>query len=411
METYHYIIVGGGLAGGLGAANLRQVDAEGSLILITAEPHLPYSRPPLSKAYLQGKKERQKVFYKPETFYRENDIEVVQGVAATGLDPATRTVTLDDGRRLQYGKLLLATGGSARCLPLPGNDLDNVFTLRTLEDADHIRQAGGRGRQAVVMGGSFIGSEVAMSLAELGTRVTMIFPESRLMERIMPPAMSDYLRDMYTVHGVRLLPGITARRLEGDGGLERVVLDDGEALEADLCVMGVGIELNTGLAREAGLALDDEGAVLVDEYLRSSDPDIYAAGDIAAWNDLTFQRRLRVEHWDVARNTGARAGRNMAGEEEPYTELPYFFSDMFDLSLEVWGNLDRWDETVQRGSLDEGSFAFYYFDEGQLTGVLAVDCPDDERAPMQDLVRRRPMADDVAAALADPAVNLDSLLE
>jgi NADPH-dependent 2,4-dienoyl-CoA reductase/sulfur reductase-like enzyme len=250
-----------------------------------------------------------------------------------------------------------------------------------------------------------------MSLAELGTRVTMIFPESRLMERIMPPAMSDYLGDMYTVHGVRLLPGTTARRLEGEGVLERVVLDDGVVLEADLCVMGVGIELNTGLAREAGLALNGEGAVLVDEYLRSSDPDIYAAGDIAAWNDLTFQRRLRVEHWDVARNTGARAGRNMAGEHEPYTELPYFFSDMFDLSLEVWGSLDRWDETVQRGSLDEGSFAFYYFDEGQLTGVLAVDRPDDERAPMQDLVRRRPMADDVAAVLADPAVNLDSLLE
>jgi NADPH-dependent 2,4-dienoyl-CoA reductase/sulfur reductase-like enzyme len=411
METYRYIIIGGGLAGGLAAANLRQVDAEDSLILITAEPHLPYSRPPLSKAYLQGKKERQKVFYKPETFYREHDIDVAQGVTATGLDPAERTVTLDDGRRLQYGRLLLATGGSARRPPLPGNDLDNVFTLRTIEDSDHIREAGGRGRRAVVMGGSFIGSEVAMSLVELGTKVTMIFRESRLMERIMPPAMSDYLRDMYTVHGVRLLPGTIARRLEGDGVLERVVLDDGQTLDADLCVMGVGIELNTGLARQAGLDLNDEGAVLVDEYLRSSDPNIYAAGDIAAWNDLTFQRRLRVEHWDVARNTGARAGRNMAGEEEPYTELPYFFSDMFDLSLEVWGSLDRWDETVQRGSLDEGSFAFYYFDEGQLTGVLAVDRPDDERVPMQDLVRQRPMADDVAAALADPAVNLDSLLE
>lgn len=250
-----------------------------------------------------------------------------------------------------------------------------------------------------------------MSLTELGTRVTILFPESRLMERIMAPAMSEYLHDMYQVHGVRLLPGTTADRLEGDGKLERIVLDNGEILEADLCVMGVGIDLNTDLARQAGLALNDEGAVLVDEYLRSSDPDIYAAGDIAAWADLTFQKRLRVEHWDVARNTGARAGRNMAGEEEPYTELPYFFSDMFDLSLEVWGNLDEWDETVQRGSLDEGSFAFYYFDDGQLTGVLAVDRPENERAPMQDLVRRQPMYDGVAASLADPGVNLDSLLE
>lgn len=411
METYKYIIVGGGLAGGSAAARLRQVDAEGAAILVAGEPHLPYERPPLSKEYLQGKEEREEVYYKDEDFYREKNIEITRGVQVTALDREARTVTLSDGRRLEYGTLLLATGGFARRLPLPGNDLDNVFTLRTIEDSEQIRAAGGEGRRALVMGGSFIGSEVAMSLAELGTEVTMIFPESRLMERLMPPAMSDYVQDMYDVHGVRILTGTTAECLEGDGKLERVVLDNGETVEADLCVMGVGIGLHAGLARDAGLATDDQGAVLVDEYLRSSDPNIYAAGDIAAWPDVTFGRRLRVEHWDVARRQGARAGRNMAGEDEPYTALPYFFSDLFDLSLEVWGNLDQWDETVLRGSLEEDSFAFYYFDDGQLTGVLAVGRPGDERKPMQSLVRQRPMHDRVAARLADEDVNLESLLE
>lgn len=411
METYEYVIVGGGLAGAVAAANVRQVDSEGSLILIAGEPHLPYHRPPLSKEYLQGQKDRKKIFYKGEDFYQEKDIEVARGVKATSLDRTARAIELSDGRGLEYGKMLLATGGFARRLSLPGNELENVFTLRTVDDSEQIRAAGGEGNRALVMGGSFIGSEVTMSLAELGTQVTQIFPESRLMERIIPAAMSEYLQEMYSVHGVRILPGTTAQRLEGDGNLRRVILDNGETVEADLCVMGVGIGLNTGLAQEAGLATNEEGAVLVDQYLRSSDPNIYAAGDIAAWQDLTFQKRLRVEHWDVARNQGARAGRNMAGEEEPYTVLPYFFSDLFDLSLEVWGDLGQWEWTVQRGSLDQGSFAFFYFDDDQLTGVLAVDRPDDEREPMQALVRQRPMADEVAGRLADEDVNLGSLLE
>jgi len=174
-------------------------------------------------------------------------------------------------------------------------------------------------------------------------------------------------------------------------------------------VMGVGIRLNTALAREAGLEMGDRDAVVVDERLRTSDPDIYAAGDIAAWPDPTFGR-LRVEHWDVARAQGLRAGRNMAGEERAYTTLPYFFSDLYDLSFEVWGDLTRWDATVQRGELDGGPFTFFYFHEGTMVGALAAGLPDDDRKPLQALIRRQPSQDEVSARLADPATKLESLL-
>jgi NADPH-dependent 2,4-dienoyl-CoA reductase/sulfur reductase-like enzyme len=227
----------------------------------------------------------------------------------------------------------------------------------------------------------------------------MVFPDRRLLERIAPQELGEFLQALYRDRGVNILPETTAERLEGQDGVERAVLDDGQTVDVDLVVMGVGIELNTELARRAGLDVDDTGGVEVDEYLSTSNPCIYAAGDIAAWPDPTFGRRLRVEHWDVAKNQGIRAGRNMAGEVEPYTMLPYFFSDLFDLSFEVWGNLDSWDETVLRGSLEEGSFAFYYFDDGRMVGVLALDRPDEERDAMQDLVKQRPALDTVAARL------------
>jgi 3-phenylpropionate/trans-cinnamate dioxygenase ferredoxin reductase subunit len=410
MDAYKYVIIGGGQAGGSAAEAIREVDPGGSLVLVTQEPHRPYERPPLSKGYLQGAEGLDGVYLKDEAYYQERRIELRTGTRALALDRATSTLSLDSGQSLSYERLLLATGGRAWRLPLPGNELDKVFTLRTIEDSQRIHDAGGEGRRALILGGSFIGSEVAMSLVQLGTDVTMAFPEARLMERIAASEFSDMLHAMYQERGVRILPGTVAERLEGDGRVARAVLDNGETLDVDLVVMGVGIRLNTGLAQEAGLALDENKAVLVDEHLRTSDPNIYAAGDIAAWPDPVFDRRLRVEHWDVAYNQGTRAGRNMAGEEEPYTVLPYFFSDLFDLALEVWGNLDSWDQTVLRGSLEEGSYAFYYFDGGKLTGVLTAGRPDDERGPMQKLVKQRLPYDRVAAKLEDEATDLESLL-
>ena len=411
MQSYNYVIIGGGLAGQRAGDGIRKVDPEGTVALVTEEQHLPYERPPLSKGYLTGTKGLGRVYLKEEEYYYQNSIEVMTGVRATNVDPDACSVMLDDGRMLGYEKLLLATGGRAWRLPIPGSDLPGVFTLRTIEDVDGIREAVRLGAQALVLGGSFIGSEVASSLAQLGLSVTMVFPETRLLELIVPQELSALLHAKYEAHGVQILPGTKPERLEGGENVERAVLDTGETLDIDLVVMGVGIRLNTKLARDVGLELGERGAVVVDETLRTSDPNIYAAGDIATWPDPTFGKRLRVEHWDVARRQGLRAGRNMAGEEKPYTSLPYFFSDLFDFSFEVWGNLTAWDQTVTRGALESGSFALYYFDQGRMVGVLAVGRPDEEREPMQALVRARPEYADVATELRDEGADLSTLVE
>ncbi len=411
MQSYEYVIIGGGLAGQRAGDGIRKVDAEGTIALVTAEPHMPYERPPLSKGYLTGTKGLDRVYLKEDDYYAQNEIEVITGTRATRIDRAARNVTLGDGRVLEYDKLLLATGGRAWRLPIPGNDLPGVFTLRTIEDSDGIREAAQHGKQALVLGGSFIGSEVASSLAQLGLSVTMVFPKGRLLELIVPQKLSALLHAKYVANGVRILSGTKPERLEGDGKVRQAVLDSGEARDVDLVVMGVGVRLNSELAHDAGLEMGERGAVVVDGTLRTSDPHVYAAGDIAAWPDPTFGKRLRVEHWDVARRQGLRAGRNMAGEEKPYTALPYFFSDLFDFSFEVWGDLSAWDRTVTRGTLESGSFALYYFAREKMAGVLAVGRPDEERKPMQALVKARPAYEDVKARLTDEAVDLSTLVE
>jgi 3-phenylpropionate/trans-cinnamate dioxygenase ferredoxin reductase subunit len=410
MNDYKYIIIGGGLAGQRAAQGIRKVDIEGTAALVTAEPHVPYERPPLSKGYLMGKEGLDVAYLKDDAWYHENGIALMKDLRVTGVDAGAHTVALGDGQELTYQRLLLATGGHARRLPLPGADLDNVFTLRTIEDSDAIRAAAEDTEQALVLGGSFIGSEVAASLTEMGVAVTMVFPDSRLLERVLPEPFSDFLHGKFEGQGVRILNGTTPERLEGDGVVDRAVLSSGETLQVDLVVMGVGIRLNTELAEGAGLELTERGEVVVDEYLCTSDPDIYAAGDIAAWPDPTFERRLRVEHWDVARRQGLRAGRNMAGEQKPYTAPPYFFSDMFDLSFEVWGNLMSWDRTVLRGELGGPSYKLFYFDGRKLVGVLTVGTLGDARKVIPQLVKARLLYDDVAQALRDEGVHLSALI-
>ncbi len=411
MASYKYIIVGGGMAGGKAVEGIREQDNAGSIALVTQEPHRPYERPPLSKGYLMGKRPVDSVYVDPEAYYPEHNVELLTSTRVISIDREARSIALADGRALRYETLLLATGGRPRRLPLPGNDLEGVRTLRTIEDSTRLREMAGPGKQALVLGGSFIGSEVAAGLATLGADVTMAFPEERLLERIVTREMSAWLQQIYAAHGVRILAGITPQRFIGERHVTQVELSNGAMPPIDMAVMGVGISLNTELAQEAGLEVrDQDRAIMVNEYLQTSDPRIYAAGDIAAWPDPTYKKRLRVEHWDVARAQGLQAGRNMAGAGEGYDVIPYFFSDLFDLSFEVWGDMTAWDQTVQRGHFETRDFALYYFNEGRLTGVLAMGRPDEERDPMQALVKARVAYRDVAEKLEDEASDLEDLV-
>lgn len=410
MADAKYIIIGGGLAAARACEGIRSVDAAGSILVVTKESHLPYQRPPLSKGYLAGRQGLDRVILHDQAHYEAQGIRVMTGVAAERISRRGRKVTLSTGESLEYEELLLATGGRAWRLPLSGAELPGAFTLRTIDDADAIRAEAREGRRAVVVGGSFIGCEVAATLAQLGVHVTMCFLEEYPLQAVAPRELGERIAQMFGAHGVRLVPATRPERIEGQGHVQAVRLENGETVPCDLVVMGVGIRLNTQLARDADLDLTDFSAIVVDETLRTSDPHIWAAGDIAAWPDPHYARRLRVEHWDVAHSQGYQVGRNMAGANEPYTKVPYFFSDIADLSFEVWGDLDDWDRTVTRGALEANSVSYWYFAQDVLVGVLAMGRPDDERDAMEQLVARGLTYAQVAEALQDEEQPLESLL-
>jgi NADPH-dependent 2,4-dienoyl-CoA reductase/sulfur reductase-like enzyme len=410
MREYQYLIIGGGIAGGKACQGIREADSESSLALITREDHPPYHKPPLSKDFLKDEAGLDRVYIDPVEAYEDMNVNLLMGREVVGLSPEDHVVHMADGEKIGYEKLLLATGGSAIRLPIWGNDLENVFTLRAIEDSKQIRKMAGANARALVLGGSFIGSEVAASLAQMGTEVVQVFPESRLLEPVVPEELSTYLNDLFETNNIRVLSGTVADGLEGETAVQGASLDNGENLEIDFVVMGVGITLNTGFVKEAGLEVDVDGGVIVDETLQTSHPDIYAAGDITIWPDPHRGRDQHVEHWDVARGQGLVAGRNMAGQEEAYQALPYFFSDLFEVSFEVWGDLSEWQKTVRRGSLEEGSVAYYYFDQNQLVGVMAMGRPDEEREAMQKLPVQQPTHADVAEKLKDESFDLRELV-
>jgi len=409
VKSYTYLIIGGGIAGGKACEGIREVDQESSIALITKEGHPPYQRPPLSKGYLKDEVDLDHVYLHPSEKYQELNVNVIRGREATDLSPNDHVVNLEDGEEIGYQKLLLATGGSAIRLPIWGNELENVFTLRSIEDAQKIQEAAGVNKRVLVMGGSFIGAEVSATLSQLGTQVIEVFPESRLLEHIVPEELSEHLDDLFSENNVRLLPDTLSEGLEGETSVQRAILNNGEHLDVDFVVMGVGIKLNTDFAKDSGLEIRQDGSIPVNQRLQTNQPDIFAAGDITAWPDPHSDQRLQVEHWDVARRQGQMAGRNMAGKDLSYTALPYFFSDLYDLSFEVWGDLTSWNQTVKRGSIKTGSFAYFYFDESRLKGVLAVNRPDDEREAFKTLPEQQPTFADVADKLQDERFNLADL--
>jgi 3-phenylpropionate/trans-cinnamate dioxygenase ferredoxin reductase component len=405
MTAETFVVVGAGLAGAKAAETLREEGFAGRLVLVGDEPERPYERPPLSKEYLRGESARDAVYVHPAGFYAERAIELRTGRAAAALDPAARTVALDDGVSLRYDALLLATGAEPRRLPVPGAGLDGVLYLRELADADALRARLDAGGRLVVVGGGWIGCEVAASARARGLEVTVVEPQSVPLEAVLGAEAGAFYRDVHADHGVRWRLGAGVAAFEGDGAVERVRLSDGTVLECDAVAVGVGVRPRAALAASAGLAVGD--GVLVDEHLRTDAPGVFAAGDVAcAWHPF-YGERVRVEHWGTALEQGPAAARAMLGAGAAYDRLPYFFSDQYDVGMEYTGLARRWDRVVFRGSPAAREFIAFWLDGDRVVAGMNVNVWDVVE-PIGRLIRERVPVED--RRLADPDVPLDALV-
>jgi len=400
-----FVIVGASLAGAKAAETLREEGFDGRVVLIGAEDERPYERPPLSKDYLRGEAGRDTIYIHNEGFYAEHDIDLRLSRVAMGLDPARAEVALDDGERLGYDRLLLATGARARRLAIPGGEIEGVLYLRSVEDSDALRERLSRGGTAVVIGAGWIGAEVAASARQRGLEVTVLDPMTVPLERVLGTEVGSIYRDVHTDRGVRMLMGTAVEAIEGATSAERVRTSDGRVLECDFVVVGVGVQPRTELAELAGIAVDN--GILVDQHLETSVPGVFAAGDVANAHHPFYGERIRVEHWANALHQGPVAARAMLGGSDVYDRLPYFFSDQYDVGMEYAGFAQRWDRVVFRGDPASREFIAFWIAGDRVVAGMNLNVWD-VTDPLQRLIRERIAVDD--HRLADPDIPLDDLL-
>ena len=405
-----YALIGGGLAAGNCARWLRESGADGSILLIGREADLPYNRPDCSKGYLQGKASREDTLFRPSEWYDEQQVEALTRVSVKSLDLSERSVELTDGQEVSFDKALVATGSGVRRLSVPGAELEGIHYLRTLGNSDTIRDDAS-GKRVVLIGGSYIATEVAASLTERGSSCSLVMLEAVALSRHFGEQAGRFFQGRLEEHGIEVHGDDELDRFEGTGGrVTRVVTKSGRQLDADAVVIGVGAVPDVRLARTAGLEIGDGGGVLVDSRLQTSVPGIFAAGDIAEYESVVHDgRRLRVEHWDVAFNQGKTAALNMLGRDAPHDVVPYFFSDLSDwASLEYIGPASEWEQEVVRGSIDEGAFSIFYLHDGRVAGALSVGRSDD----LEDARRLLASGTDVSertGELEDVSSDLGSL--
>ena len=400
-----FVIVGASLTGAKAAETLRAEGFDERVVLIGAEDERPYERPPLSKDYLRGEAERETVYVHPKGFYADHDIELRLGRTAVSVDVAGSEVALDDGERLRYDRLLLATGAEPRRLSIPGGDLDGVLYLRSVADCDALRGRLDRGGTVVVIGAGWIGAEVAASARQRGLDVTVIEPLTVPLERVLGTEVGAVYRDIHVDHGVHMLLGTGVEAFEGGTAVERVRTSDGRELECDFVVVGVGVQPRIGLAAQAGLAVDN--GILVDEHLQTSAPGVFAAGDVANAHHPFYGERIRVEHWANALHQGPIAAHAMLDEPDVYDRLPYFFSDQYDVGMEYAGFARRWDRVIFRGDPATREFIAFWLTGDRVVAGMNVNVWD-VIEPIQRLIGERVAVDD--RRLADPDVPLAGLV-
>ncbi|MBO0771622.1 MAG: FAD-dependent oxidoreductase [Actinobacteria bacterium] len=402
-----YVIVGASLTGGKAAETLREEGFGGPIVLLGTEPERPYERPPLSKGYLLGKEEKSSVYVHDQGWYAEHDVDLRTGVTVTAVDPAAGQVTLDSGETIGYDRLLLATGASPRRLNVPGGDLGGVLYLRTVAESEHLGSVLRHGGKVAIAGAGWIGLEVAAAAREFGCEVTVIEPEPVALHRALGPELGGMFTDLHREHGVTFRFGEGLSEIRGSGGsAAAVVTSAGAEVPADAVVIAVGVRPNTGLAADAGL--DISNGVTVDAAMRTSVPGIYAAGDVADVFNSLLGRRVRVEHWANALSSGPAAARAMLGQPVSYDQVPYFFTDQYDLGMETAGLPEPggYDQVVYRGDRAGREFIAFWLSGGAVVAGMNVnvwDVSDD----IQDLIRSKRQVD--TARLTDPDTPLNEL--
>jgi 3-phenylpropionate/trans-cinnamate dioxygenase ferredoxin reductase component len=403
-----FLLIGGGMASAHCAAELRKRGAEGSVLLVGREPEPPYERPPLSKEYLRGEAERGDAYVNPPSWYEENGVELLSGTNVMSLDPETRTAKLQGGDEVAFGQALIATGAMVNILRVEGAENEGIHYLRAYGNSDAIRADAEAAEHVVLVGGSYIGAEVAASLTARGTKCTIVMMEEVALSRTFGEAAGRWFQQRLEEHGVTVHGGEELEAYEGDGRVKAVLTKSGLAIECDAVVVGAGVRPDAMLAQRAGLEVDD--GIVCDSKLRTSAEGIYAAGDCCSYDSVVHGCRLRVEHWDVAMQQGAHAARNLLGENADYEVVPYFFSDLADwASLEYVGPAYEWDEEIWRGDCESGEFSVWYLQDGRVAGALSVERSEDLAEA------RRLLADrvDVSAArdqIADPGSDLSAIV-
>jgi NADPH-dependent 2,4-dienoyl-CoA reductase/sulfur reductase-like enzyme len=411
VVTIDFLIIGGGLAGVAAAESLRAVGARGSVAILSGEIDPPHDRPPLSKEFLRDERSREQVLLRPADFYQTNKIALVLGRPALTIKPDVQEVMLADGETVHYQRLLLATGGRPKALGVPGESMPGVYQLRTLAEAERLKEAAGASTSVVVIGAGFIGMEVAASLAERGLTVTVLNQDDQVWPGVAPAELAAALQADFEARGVSFRHHVRVTGFEGKDSVELLNTNAGE-IETGFVVQGVGIHLNVELAAAAGLTVDD--GIVVDAQLRTSAPGIFAAGDVASFPDVYAgfagkAMRHHVEHWDNAIAQGRVAGANMAGKRVRYQRVPYFWSDLFRHTVNVVGCLDGAEETILRGSIEHRQCTYLILRDGAIRGALMLNRARDRR-PITEMISRRTPIDDRHDQLADPSFNLADLL-
>jgi 3-phenylpropionate/trans-cinnamate dioxygenase ferredoxin reductase component len=405
-----YLLIGGGLASANCARWLREEGADGSVLVVGREPDPPYNRPNCSKGYLRGEEERSEAFFRPQEWWGEQGIELLTRTSVTALDLAARTAKLSNKQELEFGQALLATGANVRRLNVPGCELEGIDYLRTLGNADAIRADAADAEQVVLIGGSYIGCEVAASLTLMGKHCTIVMQEQITLERGFGPTAGRFFQELLEAHGVSIHGEDELERFEGEGRVARVVTKNGLELPADLVVIGAGVSPDVQLARGAGLELGESGGVRCSSRLQTSAPGVYAGGDICEYDSVLHRAPLRIEHWDVAFNHGKTAALNMLGRDIPHETVPYFYSVLGDWGeLEYVGPAREWDEEIVRGSTAQGSFTTWYLRGGRLVAALTFGRSDDLDHARRLLVERPDLDAAHRAALADLDSELDAV--